>query len=428
MRFMRRSDGHDIFPLGLSVLAALAVATGAAAYFTTTGTGSASVGISALAAPTIPSATPGVGTVALTWSAVSAPGAGTVSDDVSRDGGAPEGNCPSSTSSSTADELHRYRGLDRHASLHGHGGVAFVDRDQRRQSGSGHLRPRHASRDNGSDDDANRGGGRQPDDHRQGRRRTTRSPLMPGLHNLTFEGAGNGPAGDASNGVKQYGGGDEFRDGDGDLVYQWRGDRLRLEQRRDEALQSGDRPADGADGTINNGAGLSVTVAAATAASFSMTAASTTPTAGEADNLTITALDAFGNVALSYTGSHSLTFGGAGTSVGGNHPTVSTSAGVVTSFGTATAVVFTNGVATVAGANNGVMRLYKAETAGVTVASGAVTNGAGLSVTVSVAAASSLGLAAASTTPTAGTSDSLTITAKEMPMGIRSRAIRARII
>jgi hypothetical protein len=38
------------------------------------------------------------------------------------------------------------------------------------------------------------------------------------------------------------------------------------------------------DGTINNGAGLTVTVAVAAAASFSLTAASTTPTAGEADN------------------------------------------------------------------------------------------------------------------------------------------------
>ena len=75
--------------------------------------------------------------------------------------------------------------------------------------------------------------------------------------------------------------------------------------------------------------------------------------------------------------------------------------------------MFTNGVATVAGANNGVMRLYKAEAAGVTVASGAVTNGAGLSVTVSVGAASSLGLAAATVTPTAAWSDSLTVTAKD---------------
>ncbi len=134
---------------------------------------------------------------------------------------------------------------------------------------------------------------------------------------------------------------------------------------------------------------------------------------GEADNLTVTALDAFGNTAVSYVGSHNLTFGGAGISVGGNHPTVSNSAGVATNFGTATATTFTTGVASVAGANNGVMRLYKAETASVTVVSGAVNNGAGLSVTASVGAAASLGLAAATVTPTAGVSDNLTITAKD---------------
>jgi hypothetical protein len=136
------------------------------------------------------------------------------------------------------------------------------------------------------------------------------------------------------------------------------------------------------DGTINNGAGLSVTVAAAAAASFSLTAASTTPSAGEADNLTVTALDAFGNTAITYTGPHNLTFGGAGTSVGGNKPTVTNNAGAATNFGTSEAITFASGIATVAGANNGVMKLYKAEVANITVAAGAITNGAGLPVTV----------------------------------------------
>jgi hypothetical protein len=52
--------------------------------------------------------------------------------------------------------------------------------------------------------------------------------------------------------------------------------------------------------------------------------------------------------------------------------------------------VFASGVATVAGANNGVMKLYKAETASVTVVSGAVNNGTGLSVTVAPASAARL--------------------------------------
>jgi hypothetical protein len=136
------------------------------------------------------------------------------------------------------------------------------------------------------------------------------------------------------------------------------------------------------DGTLSNGAGLTVTAAAAAAASFSMTAASVTPIAGEADNLTITALDAFGNTATSYTGSHSLTFAGAGNSPNINHPTVASGTGVATNFATATAITFATGIATVSGANNGVMRLYNAETASVTATEGTVKTTTPLSVAV----------------------------------------------
>ncbi|MGC2373628.1 MAG: hypothetical protein WA484_07115, partial [Solirubrobacteraceae bacterium] len=111
-------------------------------------------------------------------------------------------------------------------------------------------------------------------------------------------------------------------------------------------------------------------------------AASIAPTAGEADNLTITALDVFGNTATTYTGSHNLTFGGAGNSPNANKPTVANNTGVAKSFATATAITFTNGVAATVGASNGVMILYKAESVSVTVTAGAVTNGAGLPVTV----------------------------------------------
>lgn len=144
------------------------------------------------------------------------------------------------------------------------------------------------------------------------------------------------------------------------------------------------------DGTINNGAGLSVSVSAAGPASLALGAATTTPTAGAADNLTVTAsaLDAFGNTAVSYGGDKILTFGGAGTSPSGTVPTVSNKSGVATDFGTATTITFASGVATVSGANNGVMKLYKAETASITVTDGTISNGTGLSVTVSPAAAS----------------------------------------
>ena len=83
-----------------------------------------------------------------------------------------------------------------------------------------------------------------------------------------------------------------------------------------------------------------------------------------------------------YTGSHNLTFSGAG-AVGTNNPTVTNSSGAAVNFGTATAITFTNGVATVSGSNNGVMRLYKAETANITVSEGGSYTSSLAAVTVS---------------------------------------------
>ncbi len=58
------------------------------------------------------------------------------------------------------------------------------------------------------------------------------------------------------------------------------------------------------------------------ATSLTLTAATTTPTAGDADNLTITAKDGCGNTATSYTGPHDLMFGGANVAPDATQPTV----------------------------------------------------------------------------------------------------------
>jgi hypothetical protein len=81
---------------------ALALATAAAAHFTTTGAGSASAGVGTLTRPAITTATAGAETVTLSWSEVTPPGSGAVSYYVKRDGGAPAGNCPTSSSPSPA--------------------------------------------------------------------------------------------------------------------------------------------------------------------------------------------------------------------------------------------------------------------------------------------------------------------------------------
>jgi hypothetical protein len=92
--------GRHVARAAAATVLALCVVTVAWAYLTTTGVGIASGSVSALTAPTISSAIPGSGTVALTWTAVAPPGSGTVTYYVTRDGGAPGGNCPSSSSPS----------------------------------------------------------------------------------------------------------------------------------------------------------------------------------------------------------------------------------------------------------------------------------------------------------------------------------------
>ncbi len=126
---------------------------------------------------------------------------------------------------------------------------------------------------------------------------------------------------------------------------------------------------------------------------FEMTAATTNPVAGAANNLGITAFDPYGNTATTYTGSHNLTFSGS-RAIGIFEPTVTNSGGAQIDFGSATAINFVNGVASVAGDSNGVMRLYRAGTASIVVSDGSHTNGSGLEVTVAPALMNNLALSA----------------------------------
>ncbi len=158
-------------------------------------------------------------------------------------------------------------------------------------------------------------------------------------------------------------------------------------------------------------ASATVTIGAATR--FAIGAASTIPTAGAADNLTITAKDANNSTVTTYTGSRSLTFSGATASPSGTAPTVVNSAGTAVAFGSATALTFNLGVAAVSASKNGLMRLYAAGAATITASDGSISTTPGLAVTVSPAALSKFSLSAASTTPTAGAADNLTTTAQD---------------
>ncbi len=165
--------------------------------------------------------------------------------------------------------------------------------------------------------------------------------------------------------------------------------------------------------TVSTSSSVTVTIGRAT--HFAITAATSTPAASVADNLTITAKDVNEATAASYTGSHTLIFSGASSSPLGNTPTVVNSSGTVVNFGSSTALTFTAGVAAVASSKNGVLKIYKSGAADVvaTESSSSLTTPVPLALTVSPGAATKYVLAVQSTTPTVGVGDDLTITAQD---------------
>jgi hypothetical protein len=386
------------------------VATAAWAYFTTTGAGIASGSVTMLAAPTISSATPGAGTVALSWTAVTPPGTAAVTYYVTRDGGAPAGSCPSSSSSSSQTSC-----TDSGLSVATHSyTVTAVWRSWTTTSATSTVQVTFGPATHlvlgASTTTPSAGAGDNLTITANDAAGNTVSTYG-GSHSLTFSGAGtigvNHPTVTSSAGVATSFGAAtaiSFSSGVASVAGSSNGVMTLYKAETASVVVS--------DGSISNGSGLSVTVSPLAGASLSLAAATTTPTAGAADNLTIVALDSYGNTAASYAGAKSLVFAGAST-IGANHPTVTGNAGAATSFGVATTIAFTAGVASVSGSSNGVMVLYKAETASITVSDGTINNATGLPVTVSSAAATSISLTAASTTPVAGAADNLTITGSD---------------
>ncbi len=141
------------------------------------------------------------------------------------------------------------------------------------------------------------------------------------------------------------------------------------------------------------GTSLPVTMAAGVPGKLVITGSSP-QTAGTSQNLTITAKDLSDNVVLTYTGNKTLVFSGAAASLSPVvQPTVTDNSGTATAFGLPTILTFTNGIATVSGGANGAMKLYKAETATISVRDDSVgSSGADrLAVVVSAAALGQFG-------------------------------------
>jgi trimeric autotransporter adhesin len=148
------------------------------------------------------------------------------------------------------------------------------------------------------------------------------------------------------------------------------------------------------DGTwstsTSGGAGVSLTVFAAANSAYRITAASTTPTAGTSDALTIKLVDPYQNVST-YSGDQTLTFSGLGTAPNGTAPTVTSKTGSAINEGTPTTITFASGVSS----SGGTLVAYRVE-GPVTLAatdgtlSTSMTGGTGASLTVSSATANHL--------------------------------------
>jgi hypothetical protein len=389
----------------------VATASGTAlAFFTTTGTGNASAAVSKLFAPAISAATPAAGgTVALTWSAVSPPGPGAVTYMVSRDGGAPAGNCPSAaspapvttcTDSGVAVGTHSYVVTARWRSWSAVSGTSAAKITIGPVT---HLDLKAAS------STPTAGAANNLTITAQDANDSTVTTYI-GSHSLIFSGASASPGG--TNPTVSNSSGTAVAFGSSTAINFTAGVATVSSSKNGvmRLYKGGAAGIKVSEGSLSSSPDLAMTVAPAAISKISLAVATITPTAGTANNLTITASDAYGNAASSYDGSRSLTFSGASASAGGNTPTVSNSSGTEVAFGSATAIEFDAGVASVSGASNGAMKLYKSGSSSIKVSDGSLTSAA-TSVTVAAAAALRLSLGAASTTPTAGASDNLTTTA-----------------
>jgi hypothetical protein len=408
---MRRSLPTGVAGVALLIGLVATVSGTAFAYFTTTGVGSASAGVSKLSAPSITAATPAAGgTVALTWSAVTPPGPGTVTYHVTRNGGKPGGSCPSSSSpasvttctdsgleAGTYEYLVTARWRSWTASSSTSTAKITIGPADHLVLTAVSSTPTAGAADNLTVTAKDAG--------------NSTVTTYTGSKSLVFSGASASPSGtkptvsNSSGAATNFGSATAISFTAGvATVTSTKNGVMRL-------YASGETDIDVSDGSISTEDLLEVTVAPTAASKLILTAVTTTPTAGAADNLTTTAQDTYGNTATTYAGAHSLTFTGASASPNGTVATVSDSSGAAIAFGTATSIDFSAGVASASAAKNGVMRLYKSGSTSVKVSDGSLSTT--LSTTVAPAAAAGFLLAAASTTPVAGASDNLTTTAQD---------------
>jgi len=399
---------------GLVAVATVALVASALAFFSANGAGNAAAAVSKLTAPTISAATPAAGgAVTLTWGAVTPPGEGTVTYYVTRDGGTPAGNCPSKTSPTTVttcvdgavpigEHTYEVTALWRTWEATSSGKTAKIT--------VGVVTNFTIS---ASATSITAGGSSNLTITAKDEKGNTVTTYT-GSHSLVFSGANAASGGtkptvaNSSGTATNFGTATAISFTSGvATVTSTKNGVLRL-------YQSGTANVVATEGSITTPSPVAITVVAAAASKFVLTAASATPTAGVLDELTTTAQDTYGNTATSYTGLHPLVFSGASASPAGNTPTVSDSTGADIAFGVATNVDFAAGVAKASEADGGGMKLYKSGSTAVKATEGAITTPTAVTVTVASSTATKLVLTSSTLTPVAATGFNLTTTAQDV--------------
>jgi hypothetical protein len=395
----------------LPAVVVIAISGSALAYFSSQGTGSAQAAVTKLTAPTISAATPGGGSVTLTWGAVTPPGAGPVSYYVTRDGGQPTGNCPTSASPTTVTTCTDGAPIGEHsytvtavwetwtaisavktAKVTTGAATKFtIGASTTTPAANGSVNLTITARDESGNVVSSYAGSKS----------------------LVFSGAEPSPNGTKPTVVNS--GGTAINFGSATALTFTAGVAAVSASKNGlmKLYRAGPAEIKAEEGSITTPAPLLVTVSPLSATKFVLGAASSTPTAGVGDDLTVTAQDTYGNTATAYTGSKSLTFSGASASPGGTLPTVTNSSGTDIAFGSATAVAFDAGVANASEGDGGTMKLYKSVSTSVKATEGSVTTPNAVTVTVGSAAASKLVLTSSTLTPSATGTSNLTTTAQD---------------
>jgi hypothetical protein len=402
--------------LAVALLAVLVATVGgsALAYFSSVGSGSASAAVTKLTAPTISAATPAAGgTVTLTWGAVTPPGAGTVTYYVTRDGGNPAGTCPTKAAPTTALTCkdsglsvgeHTYSvtalwttwtavGGSKTANVTVGEATKFtIAASTTTPAAGGSVNLTITAKDaNGST-----------------------VTTYTGSHSLIFSGASASPAGNVPTVVNSSGTAVAFGSA---TALTFTAGVATVSASKNGVLKiykAGAANVAASEASVTTPTPLALTVSPLAASKFALSAASATPGAGIADNLTIAAQDTYGNADTSYAGSHSLIFSGASASPSGSIPTVTDGGGADIGFGAATAIEFSAGMAIGGEGLGGAMKLPKSGSTSVKATEGTITTPTAVTVTVSPGAATKLVLTSSTLTPVAAANFNLTTTAQDV--------------